>query len=131
MATPCLGWMRLPMGGGFVVVEGGDLGGVAPTTTRRLNFIEGVSSPESIDHSSGTRWKRLMVSKFARPGYTVDQRIILRFHGWIRHQFGARGKSNSLLPRQVFERGKFGAISALRNLCRSPTNTALATSRLC
>ena len=36
------------------------------TTTRRLSFRVGVNSPEAIDHSSGTNWKRLMVSKSAR-----------------------------------------------------------------
>ena len=35
--------------------------------TRRFSFIDGVSSPESCDHSSATRRKRLMVSKLARP----------------------------------------------------------------
>ena len=38
--------------------------------TRRLSFMEGVSSPESCDHSSGTRRNRLMVSKLARPALT-------------------------------------------------------------
>ena len=35
--------------------------------TRRFSFIEGVSSPESCDHSSATMRKRLMVSKLAKP----------------------------------------------------------------
>ncbi len=34
---------------------------------RRLSFIDGVSSPESCDHSSATRRNRLTVSKLARP----------------------------------------------------------------
>jgi hypothetical protein len=69
----------------------------------------GVSSPESIDHSSGTRWKRLMVSKFARPSLTWWT------SAWysactrrIADQIGARGEGDSLLPRQVLERGKVG-----------------------
>jgi hypothetical protein len=96
--------------GCFVRVKCVDQGRVLRAViTRRLSFIEGVSSPVSCDHSSATTRKRFRLSKLARLPFT--SRTISRRSATTRLSATSSARSlclDAMLPRPLLQRRKVG-----------------------
>src|SRR6202453_3112654 len=95
------------MGGRSVVVEGGDLCGIAlgdyaPAQFQRGCQLTGIHRPfvgNQVEALDGLEIRQALIN-------AVDEGMVLRLHRWIRDQIRARGEGDSLLPRQVLERWK-------------------------
>ena len=120
---------RLPMGGRFVVVEGGDVFGIAfsdhaPAQFQRGCQLTGIHRPlvgNQVETLDGLEIRQALVN-------AVDESMVLRLHRRNLDQIGASRRGNPAAAPNL-QRGKFGRSARIR-LCRSPANTALGISTL-